>query len=125
MMATEATSHNLATTSNIPDHELVRAEPEEISILPLLTCAQNKTETPSQDVTFEPPQPLVNGPSEKNESKEDNTESVEAGGLSAGVSVRGGSDTEAFKAETSKATGDDKGHARTASTVKKPASFKP
>jgi hypothetical protein len=125
MMATEATSHNLATTSNIPDHELVRAEPEEISILPLLTCAQNKTETPSQDVTFEPPQPLVNGPSEKNESKEDNAESVEAGGLSAEVSVSGGSDTEAFKAETSKATGDDKGHARTASTVKKPASFKP
>lgn len=73
---------------------------------------------------FEPPQTLVNGSAEKNDNKEDNTDSAEAGGLSAEVSVSGGSDTEASKADTSK-IGDDKGHARTASTVKKLASFKP
>ncbi|KIN00160.1 hypothetical protein OIDMADRAFT_104138 [Oidiodendron maius Zn] len=105
-MATEATSHNLATSSTIPDHEL------------------NKIEPTSQDVPFEPPQTLVNGSADKNDNKEDNTDSAEAGGLSAEVSVSGGSDTEASKADTSK-IGDDKGHARTASTVKKLASFKP
>lgn len=90
----------------------------------LLICAQNKTETTSQDVPSETPQTLVNG-IEKDEGRDDNAETAEAGGLSAEVSVSGGSDTEASKAETSKAAGDDKGHARTASTVKKLASFKP
>jgi len=45
--------------------------------------------------------------------------------LSAEVSVNGGSDTEVSKAETTKLDGDEKGHARTTSTVKKFASFKP
>jgi hypothetical protein len=43
---------------------------------------------------------------------------------SAEVSVSGGSDTEATKAETSKGQVDEKGHVRSASTVKKPTSFK-
>ena len=90
----------------------------------MLICAQNKTEPTSQDVPFEHPQTLVNGSAEKNDNKEDNTDSAEAGGLSAEVSVNGGSDTETSKAETSK-VGDDKGHARTASIIKKFASFKP
>ncbi|KAI8632013.1 hypothetical protein F5Y19DRAFT_382878 [Xylariaceae sp. FL1651] len=42
---------------------------------------------------------------------------------SAEASVSGGSDTEAFKADPSKSSG-DKGHARSSSTVKKPQSFK-
>lgn len=67
----------------------------------------------------------MNGANEKNEVKDDNAEPAEAGGISAEVSVSGGSDTEASKAEASKAVGDDKGHARTTSTVKKFASFKP
>lgn len=43
---------------------------------------------------------------------------------SAEVSTSGGSDTEASRGDTSKSKDDDKGHARTSSTVKKPASFK-
>lgn len=125
MMATEATSDNLATSSTIPDHDLVRAEPFAVSLFTLLICVQNTTETPSQDVLSEQPKSLVNGTSDKHESKEDNTEPAEAGAISAEVSLSGGSDTETSKAETSKAAGDDKGHTRTASTVKKPASFKP
>jgi hypothetical protein len=66
----------------------------------------------------------VNGSAEKDELKPDAYLS-EANNNSAEVSVSGGSDTEASKAETSKAEGDEKGHARTASTVKKFASFKP
>ncbi|RYC54876.1 hypothetical protein CHU98_g11336, partial [Xylaria longipes] len=42
---------------------------------------------------------------------------------SADASVSGGSDTEAFKADPTK-TSDEKGHARSSSTVKKPQSFK-
>jgi len=86
---------------------------------------QNKTELTSQDVPFEHLHTLVNGSPEKNDSKEDNADCAEAGGLSAEVSVSGGSDTEASKAEASKLGGDEKGHARTASTVKRLASFKP
>ena len=66
----------------------------------------------------------MNGSAEKDEVKQD-TENVESIVNSAEVSVSGGSDTEASKAETSKTTGDEKGHLRTASTVKKFASFKP
>ncbi|KAI0555142.1 hypothetical protein F4679DRAFT_569866 [Xylaria curta] len=42
---------------------------------------------------------------------------------SAEASISGGSDTEAFKADPTKASG-EKGHARSSSTVKKPQSFK-
>jgi hypothetical protein len=94
-------------------------------LLTLLTCAQNTTEPTSQDAPSEQSQPLVNGAAEKDGSKKSNTESAEAGVISAEVSVSGGSDTEASKAETSKTAGDDKGHVRTTSTVKKPTSFKP
>jgi hypothetical protein len=43
---------------------------------------------------------------------------------SAEVSINGGSDSEAAKAETSKNQVDEKGHGRSASTVKKLTSFK-
>jgi hypothetical protein len=45
--------------------------------------------------------------------------------VSAEVSINGGSDTEASKAETTKTDVDEKGHIRATSTVKKFASFKP
>lgn len=65
----------------------------------------------------------MNGTSDKHELKPD-SENVEAIVNSAEVSVSGGSDTEASKAETKNQV-DEKGHARTTSTVKKFASFKP
>jgi hypothetical protein len=49
---------------------------------------------------------------------------VDANTASAEVSVSGGSDTEASKAEATKAL-DERGHLRTTSTVKKFTSFKP
>jgi hypothetical protein len=122
MMATEATSEPIATSSISPDHELVRGSRFVDLLFTSLTCAQNPTETASQDVI--PEAPLVNGSAEKDEVKPD-TENVESIVNSAEVSVSGGSDTEASKAETSKTAGDEKGHVRTASTVKKLASFKP
>ncbi len=84
--------------------------------------AQNPTETASQDVL--PEAHLVNGSADRDEVKPD-TENVESFVNSAEVSVSGGSDTEASKAETSKIAGDEKGHVRTASAVRKPTSFKP
>lgn len=66
----------------------------------------------------------MNGINEKDDNRQDG-ESVDQAVASAEVSVSGGSDTEASKAETSKTSADGKGHARTASTVKKIASFKP
>jgi hypothetical protein len=92
-----------------------------VALTQILTCAQNTIETPSQDVTSEQSQPIVNGTSEKDGDKQDSTEPAEANVNSAEVSVSGGSDTEGPKAEASK-TGDEKGHIRSASTVKK--SFK-
>ncbi len=50
---------------------------------------------------------------------------MEANNISAEVSVSGGSDAEASKAEASKTQSDEKGHIRTTSTLKKFASFKP
>jgi hypothetical protein len=121
-MATEATSEPIATSSISPDHELVRRKPSVGLLSSLLIYAQNPTETESQDVPSEAP--LVNGSADKDEPKPD-TDNVESFVNSAEVSVSGGSDTEASKAETSKTAGDGKGHVRTASTVKKPTSFKP
>jgi hypothetical protein len=122
MMATEATSEPIATSIITHDHELVRGNASGEQLNNLLMCAQNPTETASQDVPSEAP--LVNGSADKDELKPD-TENVESVVNSAEVSVSGGSDTEASKAETSKTAGDEKGHVRTASTVKKPTSFKP
>jgi hypothetical protein len=121
-MATEATSENFATSSTIPDHELVRTGRFAMDFFTLLTCDQNTTETPSQNVPSEPT--IVNGNTEKDDNKQD-AEPIEASVYSAEVSVSGGSDTEASKTETSKTAADGKGHVRTASTVKKVASFKP
>jgi len=121
-MATEATSEPIATSSISPDHELVRIHVFVEPLSSLLIRAQNPTETASQDVL--PEAHLVNGSADRDELKPD-TENVESFVNSAEVSVSGGSDTEASKAETSKTAGDEKGHVRTASTVKKPTSFKP
>ncbi|KAH7411230.1 hypothetical protein BKA64DRAFT_731791 [Cadophora sp. MPI-SDFR-AT-0126] len=104
MMATEATSEIIATPSISSDHDL------------------NPNEIQSQDVL--PEQHLVNGGADKNDTKQDG-EHVETNINSAEVSVSGGSDTEASKAEASKSQVDEKGHVRTTSTVKKFASFKP
>jgi hypothetical protein len=121
MMATEATSEIFASSSTIPDHELVRPG-QLVEAVTSLTGNQNTTETASQDVPSK--QPVVNGNAEKDEIKQD-AEPIDTSVNSAEVSVSGGSDTEASKAETSKTAADGKGHVRTASTVKKLASFKP
>lgn len=65
----------------------------------------------------------MNGEFRSDESKS-YTEFADGITNSADVSVSGGSDNEATKAETSKGQTDEKGHVRTTSTVKKPASFK-
>ena len=122
-MATEATTEPIAKSSITPDHELVRRYPFAGLLSSLLICAQNPTETASQDVVNSEA-PLVNGSADKDEVKPD-TDNFDSLVNSAEVSVSGGSDTEASKAETSKTAGDEKGHVRTASTVKKPTSFKP
>jgi hypothetical protein len=75
----------------------------------------------SQDVASEIPQ--VNGEFRGDEFKS-YTEFADGLANSAEVSVSGGSDTEATKAETSKGQTDEKGHIRTTSTVKKPTTFK-
>lgn len=76
----------------------------------------------SENVISEPL--LVNGAADKLEIRHDAGQ-AEPQINSAEVSVSGGSDTEASKAETTKIQGNEKGHVRTASTVKKFASFKP
>ncbi|SZF03413.1 unnamed protein product [Blumeria hordei] len=45
--------------------------------------------------------------------------------LSTNISINGGSDSDTSRAETAKTDGEEKGHIRTASTIRKPASFKP
>lgn len=89
-----------------------------------LTLRQSTTETPSHDVPSEQPQLLVDGVADKDGSTPDG-EPTGSGAISAEISVNGGSDTEASKTETAKVDGEEKGHGRTASTVKKPTSFKP
>jgi len=122
MMATEATSETFAKSSTVPDHELVGMRRRGVVIPDGLTCEQNTPETASEDVS--PTLPVLNGITEKEDGKQD-ADSIEPSVISAEVSVSGGSDTEASKAETSKTAVDEKGHLRTTSTVKKFASFKP
>ncbi|TAQ88801.1 hypothetical protein B7494_g2897 [Chlorociboria aeruginascens] len=105
MMATEAISDTLATPSTLPDHD------------------PNSTETQAQDVSSDVP--VINGDNTDKDGNRQDTEPIDASINSAEVSVSGGSDTEASKTETSKSQYDGKGHLRTASTVKKLASFKP
>ncbi|KAI0482003.1 hypothetical protein GGR56DRAFT_164952 [Xylariaceae sp. FL0804] len=70
----------------------------------------------------DPPNTIVNGSAEDIEHKQI-ADIVDELVNSAEASVSGGSDTEASKADPTKALG-DKGHVRTSSTVKKPQSFK-
>lgn len=65
----------------------------------------------------------MNGIDDKEELKTE-VDAADSNVVSAEVSVSGGSDTEASKAETGKAATDAKGHLRTDSKVKKLASFK-
>ncbi|KAL3426038.1 hypothetical protein PVAG01_02829 [Phlyctema vagabunda] len=106
MMATEATIDIAATSSPTPDHDL------------------NKAEAASENALSD--HPKVNGISADDGNKhESESEPVDGAVNSASVSISGGSDTEASKAEVAKGSLDDKGHGRTTSTVKKFASFKP
>ncbi|KAH8808761.1 hypothetical protein F5884DRAFT_381226 [Xylogone sp. PMI_703] len=105
MMATEATSENLAARNSKSENELN-------------TPAETSNHNAPPDV------PSINGLSKSDENKQD-AETIEAAITSAEVSVSGGSDTETSKTETSKGVGDEKGHTRTTSTLKKHSSFKP
>lgn len=87
----------------------------------MANVAQTTTTDSSQDVTSDAIQ--VNGDANHDDFRQD-SEPVEGPFTSAEVSVNGGSDTEASKTETSRTQVDEKGHIRTTSTVKKPATFK-
>ena len=65
----------------------------------------------------------LNGGRTPDEIENKRITSVEEQTVSTDVSVSGGSDTEASKADSSRPQS-DKGHARTSSSVKKPATFK-
>ncbi|KAK1827645.1 hypothetical protein QBC39DRAFT_393637 [Podospora conica] len=87
-----------------------------------------KLDTDSKDADAE--QPHVNGDSAGSNATDDLenkhiTDIVDDLVRSTDVSISGGSDNEAAKGDSSKAKdGDDKGHARALSSVKKPAAFK-
>lgn len=125
MMATEATAETLATTSNTPDIPDVGLPHSVNDARLVLTLRQSSVpETSNQDVLPEAVPAVeqsVNGTVEQDGAIQEITA---AAVNSAEVSVSGGSDTEASKAEATKTGLDDKGHVRSAS-VKKPASFKP
>ncbi|KAI9745594.1 MAG: hypothetical protein M1818_001128 [Claussenomyces sp. TS43310] len=95
-MATEVTSDNFADASTIAESNAAR-------------------NTHSQDVDTGA-KPPVNGKAY--------IDTLDSPVNSAEVSVNGGSDTEATKAEATKHQGDGQTHARSASTIKKPTSFK-
>ncbi|QSZ34582.1 hypothetical protein DSL72_006176 [Monilinia vaccinii-corymbosi] len=108
MMATEATSENFAAPSKTPDHELNTTEPKSQDVPSEQTFTTNAT-----NVTV------------GKDGAKQNSDFLEPINNSAEVSVSGGSDTEATKAETSKIGDEKSGHARSTSTVKKPVpSFK-
>jgi hypothetical protein len=124
MMATEATFENFAKTSTTPDIlDVSHSNPVDVFVM--LIMRQNRNpETSKQDVlpeTFSVVEQPLNGIIEKDGSNQDTADPVV---VSAEVSVSGGSDTEASKAEAAKTGLDEKGHGRS-SSVKKPASFKP
>lgn len=126
MMATEATANDLAKQSPSPDNELVRGSCVPASAPAADLCAQNTTETSNGDVASTQP-PLVNGhtaDNDKDGGKQDKEHS-ESAGPPTEASVGTESDPEASKEETSKADDKEAGVARTASTLKKFASFKP
>ncbi|RYO82394.1 hypothetical protein DL763_008245 [Monosporascus cannonballus] len=105
MMATEATA----------------TKPVDVSVNePSLTHSAATTKTDAQHVNT--PGTTVNGSLDEIENKQI-TDIVDELVNSAEVSVSGGSDTEAYKADPLKST-DDKGHVRTSSTTTRPKSFK-
>ncbi|TQS37758.1 hypothetical protein Golomagni_01756 [Golovinomyces magnicellulatus] len=103
MMATEATSANVVTVSSTSNE--------------LIFPSDDKSK--SYDIILE------ERSVPKNEQPIQNQEILETKNNSAILSVYGGSDSESFKADTSKLEGNEKGHFRTTSAVKKPTSFKP
>lgn len=80
------------------------------------------SEAATQNVDPNSPATL-NGGQTPDEIENKRITSVEEQTISTDVSVSGGSDTEASKADSSRPQSDS-GHARTSSTVKKPATFK-
>ncbi|KAF7562774.1 hypothetical protein G7046_g1354 [Stylonectria norvegica] len=68
--------------------------------------------------------PTVNGNASIDDIENKLITSVEDQIISAEPSISGGSDTEASRADGTKSKDGDKGHGRTASSVKKPATFK-
>ncbi|KAH7322953.1 hypothetical protein B0I35DRAFT_190787 [Stachybotrys elegans] len=68
--------------------------------------------------------PLVNGTSTSDDIENKHISHVEDQLNSADVSVSGGSDTEASRADGSRQKDGDRGHGRTGSSAKKPATFK-
>jgi hypothetical protein len=71
-----------------------------------------------------PHAPAVNGSTPPEDVENKHITSVEDQANSADPSVSGGSDNEATRADGSKDKDGDKGHLRTSSAVKKPATFK-
>ncbi|RKF76858.1 putative atp synthase subunit mitochondrial protein [Golovinomyces cichoracearum] len=103
MMATEATSANVVTVSS----------------------TSNELIFPSDDKSKRYDIILEERSASKDEQPRQNLDILETKNNSAILSVCGGSDSESFKADTSKREGNEKGHFRTTSAVKKPTSFKP
>ncbi|KAI0395779.1 hypothetical protein F5Y17DRAFT_456645 [Xylariaceae sp. FL0594] len=94
--------------------------PVDVSSSEPLLNRLNATGTETQDAGQSTP--VVNGPGAEIENKVI-TEIADELVNSAEASVSGGSDTEAFKSESAKVSG-DKSHVRSSSAIKKPLSFK-
>ncbi|SPO03203.1 uncharacterized protein DNG_05885 [Cephalotrichum gorgonifer] len=104
-MATEATLEKSADAPSTAHSE---------TVLDSEAAAQN----------VDPKLSVLNGGKTADELENKRITTIEEQNQSTDVSVSGGSDTEAFKTDASTSQPDDKGHARTTSTVKKPATFK-
>ncbi|RKF62801.1 putative atp synthase subunit mitochondrial protein [Erysiphe neolycopersici] len=103
MMATEPTSGNIDTRPPLSNNELINSSEE-----PSKSCKNISEETAPNDDDLkhdlEIPGPKIN---------------------SVAGSACGGSDSDTLKLETSKVEGEEKGHLRNTSTVKKQTTFKP
>lgn len=92
---------------------------------PLLTRHLAHAQVPSSEAAAQDvdpkPDSTLNGGRAADEIENKRITNIEEQAISTDVSVSGGSDTDASKADASKL---DKGHARTSSSVKKPATFK-
>jgi hypothetical protein len=136
MMATEAalTQSNEATVTSHP--ELVSLEPSQVYLAHLVVADRRarffflqQTTTIDlnrQDVDYDGTalNGIPDGSALDEIENKHITDIVEDLVNSTEVSISGGSDTEASRPDLSRAKDDDKGHGRTSSTAKKPATFK-